>query len=121
MTIREKEIAKAAHEYQRTEPTDFAGVRDFINGAKWADKNPHLDIWHTREELNQFQGNQAYIFCDNFHIVEASYCGGGIGKEPHFTVNGLLFDNRQMLLWCDRMELINKTNWMEKYDETKKN
>lgn len=93
------------------------GKESFTEGVEWADEHPCLKLWHTRKELNLFNGSQAYIMCDNFHIVEASYCGGGIGNEPRFTVNGLILDNRQILLWCDRMDLVNKTNWMEKFDE----
>lgn len=78
----------------------------------------NVNLWHTVDELKHFNGMCILIYTDNRRIVEAQYFGTDNG-EPLFTVNGLEINNSQILLWCNRSDLLKNTNFKEKQKEAR--
>lgn len=106
MTPREKAIAKAAHEYQRTEPTDFAGAKDFINGAQWADKRPKNPWISVKEKLPK-DGDIVLLHTSDYGIITALYdkAWKGVEVQQLFYCADKAREENECDYWCPIPEL----------------
>lgn len=71
-----------------------------------------LQLFHPADELEGYHGVSIVFLSRGWRLFEASYAGG-TNDNPHFDLQGLLIDKRDILVWCERSELFNQTNLME--------
>lgn len=76
-----------------------------------------MNLWHTVDELSSIDDVYIYIYTDTRHIIEAQYFGG----IDTFTIaNNIEISKDQILLWCNRKDLLQKTNFYELLRKIKK-
>lgn len=94
---REEQISEASKIYSEYEynQTDFEN--GFINGAKWADKNPNLDsLWHTPDDPPEPK-KRLIIHCDE--------------KMEWYPINNTILYKDSEYPWKEIVELYNILHW----------
>lgn len=95
---REEQIFEASKKFSEYEYNKTNFENGFINGAKWADKNP-INVWHdTNEEPNINEDVVLYDSCGNF--VTEFYNGD-------VTWNNIVFFHKATM-WTYKDDLLNK-------------
>lgn len=90
---REEQIVEASKKFSEYEYNQTNFENGFINGAKWADKNP-VNVWHDASEIPQ-AGIEVII-----------QFGQKMYDRWHLTFNLPQYDEVKWKEWCNRQEII---------------
>lgn len=71
-------------------------------------------------ELSKADDVRFFLFTDTKHIIEAKYCGKDEKGVPMLLTNdGATVDNSCIVLWCNRSDLLQTTDFDKSFKRTK--